>query len=829
MIVQFFKNMKLKKTTIGLFFRELADMYQLGLINNIFRSATEKGVNVICFSGGISGGSSGQDKTLLFNMAGERNIDGLIVISSAIFNVHNAAEISDFFSRYDPVPAVSIGLDVPGHSSVIVDSQTGFRRLLDHMFKEHSSIHPLFIKGPRGHLEADQRYEIFIETAERYRLSPKDIKVLEGDFSIQSGKALISGYLNEHTLSDIDCIIASNDNMALGAMQVLSEHSLKVPEDIAVTGFDNNIESTYVLPNLTTVDQPVRSIAEIAVQQVLSLLEGGKPERIVIPTGFINRQSCGCVHSAMGGPLAVRPGLSVKLGSAGGPRDRADLLEKILRNSSEAAILIRRQEESSGFSIREFLERLHSDAADDTGNSAYSYFVSVFYHNLSSPEILFDANSLIMEIRHTLSEMNISPGSKNSYLSRIGAIELFSVNCIRKTLLHQKIDNERKFVAIQKSISLLTDSTNIYQLMSITGKIAGELAFSRCYVALFDSSSSRFPSSSRLFLSYQKGKTNIPGKTGISFSTMDLFPHGSIDPAGHFLLVAKPLVFQNEPLGFIMFEMNAREDIPYMDSISIHLSSALKSVMMMEKLHDREKHLKVAVENKTRQLLRLNEQLQNDINERKQLERGILQISSRERERIGSDIHDVLCQNLAGISMMLSARANAAQEDREELEEIIDTLNDTIVEARKMAHGYFNISLREDGLIPTLREYTEKISEMYGVNCTLSYDEDLEIPDAEISLHFYYLVQEAVRNAITHGAPDSIQVSLRREQKLIVLRIEDDGCGLPGNFMEQKGLGFHLMQYRANIIGGKFSACRGSSGGTSVFCSLPLKSTVREA
>jgi len=819
--------MKLRKPTIGLFSRELADMYQLGLINNIFRAATEKNVNVICFSGGISGGSTGQNETLLFDMAGARNIDALIVISSAIFNVHNAAEIRDFFSHYEPIPVVSIGLDVPGYSSVIVDSQSGFRWLLDHMFNEHSYVRPLFIKGPPGHLEADHRYEIFLQAAENYRLSMENIRILEGDFSIQSGRTLVSEYLNEYSLSEIDSVIASNDNMALGAIQALSDYSLKVPEDIAVTGFDNNLESTYVLPNLTTVNQPVDRISEIAVEQTLSMLNGGAPERIVIPTGFIRRQSCGCVNSVMENSAETSAGGRVKTEAVVSTGEQVVVLGEILGNIRAAVPFIHRKGRLPGFSISDFLKHLHSDAIGETGDSAFSYFVSLFYHNLSSPEILSDANSLVMEIKHALSETEIPSGIRDSCLSVLSPIELFSVNCIKQTLQHQKIDNERKFVAIQQSISLLSDSSDIYQLMRITGQIAGELAFSRCYVSLFDSSSG-FPSSSRLFLSYQEGRTNIPGKTGIPFATMDLFPRGSIDPAGHFLLVVKPLVFQNEYLGFIMFEMNAREDIPYMDSLSIHLSSALKSVMMMENLRDREKHLKVAVEKKTRQLRRLNEQLQNDINERKRLERGILQISSKERERIGSDIHDVLCQNLAGVSMMLTAQANNAGERKGEMEEIIDTLNDTIVEARQMAHGYFNISLREDGLIPTLLDYTGKISELYGVSCVLSYDEYLEIRDPETALHLYYLVQEAVRNAVTHASPERIRVSLRREQRLLVLEIEDDGCGLPGNFMEQKGLGFHLMQYRANIIGAKFSAFKGSSGGTSVFCSLPLESAVRE-
>lgn len=821
--------MKLKKYTIGLFFRELSDMYQLEIINNIFRVASEYDINIICFSGGFTGKDGRNSETLLFDIAGTRNIDGLIVISSAIFNTHNAVQTREFFNRYAPLPVVSIGLAVSGYSSVTVDSHSGFQKLIEHLFIDHSYRHPLFIKGPQGHLEADERYDIFCSVIEKNILAVDKPVVLKGDFSIQAGRELILDYMSRHSPDEIDIVIASNDNMALGVMQAFSTLSIRVPNDIAVTGFDNNIESTYILPNLTTVNQPMDRVSEIAVKQILSLINGGKTQNIAVPTRFIRRQSCGCLMSVI--EEEQQKGGSNRKTSFSSVFDKHSVIEEvedILSHRPEIAALISRQKEVAGFSLSEFLNRLRGDVNEETYASAYSYFVSVYYHNLIESEYLFEANSIVLEVKHTLSAIEFEAETKNRYLSKISNIELFAVNCIKQTLLNHKIENERKFVDIQRSISLLTDSSDIYQLMGIAGQIARELAFSRCYISLFEQTKD-FPSTARLFLSYQNGKTNIPGKMGIPFQTRELFPHDSIDPKGHFLLVMKPLIFQEEYLGFILFEMNAREDISYIDSLSLHLSSAVKSVMMMEKLKNREKHLKTEVERKTRQLRNLNEQLQNDINERKVLEKGILQISSRERERIGSDIHDVVCQNLAGISMMLTAQVHAMDEKKGlELEEIIDTLNETIVETRQIARGYFNISLREDGLIPTVKDYMSKLSELHKIKWDFSYDSGLEIADAEIARHLYYLIQEAVLNALKHADPDKVSISLRKEQNLLILEVSDDGCGLPGNFMERKGLGFHLMQYRANIISGKFSACKNSTGGTSIFCSLPLQTIMKE-
>ena len=819
--------MKLQKTTIGLFFRELSDMYQLGIINHIYQAAAKYNINIICFSGRFSR-QNGSSDTLLFDIADAENLDGLIVISSAIFDVHNAEQVQGFFARYSPLPIVSIGMQVPGYASVTVDSHIGFEKLVDHLFTKHGYQRPLFIKGPNGHLEADERYNVFYRALENKKDLIEDPVVLTGDFSIESGRDLILEYLDTHYAADIDVIIASNDNMALGAMQALSLCSLRVPNDIAVTGFDDNIESTYVLPNITTVSQPVGEISTLSVQLILSLIAGEAPRQSVIPTEFIHRQSCGCMQTAIDSvqPTRMRP--EVRSQIKNNSEDITVRLDRILSKHTIANTVIKKLETETAFRINDFLFHLQNDVDGKSSTAAHSYFVNVFYHNLVKSEHLFEANNIILEVKHTFAQIECAAEIKNMYLSKLSVIELFALNCIKQNLLQQKITNERKFVAIQKSISMLTDSSDIFQLMRITGKIASELGFSKCYISLFETPQ-QFPFMSRLFLSYQNGKTHIPGKMGIPFHTKRLFPHGSIDPENHFLLVMKPLVFQNEHLGFILFEMSAREDIPYIDSLSLHLSSAIKSVGMMEKLKDREKHLQIEVDRKTRQLQILNEQLQQDINERKRLEEGILQISSRERERIGSDIHDILCQDLAGISMLLSAQSNTMEaEERRKLEDVIETLNETTVRARKMARGFFNIGLREDGLIPSLKEYVKKISDRYGVECSLSYDEIIEVSNTDVLRHLYYIVQEAILNALKHADPQHIYVRIRSEHRLIVFEVSDDGCGLSGNFMEQKGLGFHLMQYRARIITANFSACKNNEGGTSIYCSLPRQLVVKE-
>jgi PAS domain S-box-containing protein len=210
-----------------------------------------------------------------------------------------------------------------------------------------------------------------------------------------------------------------------------------------------------------------------------------------------------------------------------------------------------------------------------------------------------------------------------------------------------------------------------------------------------------------------------------------------------------------------------------------------------------------------------------DVSARKQLESEIIEITNRERRRLGADLHDGLGQELTGISLMLRSLAKragtAAFDVAPELDEIIALVNHAIQSARKMALGISPVTLERGGLLPALQTLMiwSRASYNIDVRLRLSIRSPLLIGESAAA-HLYLIVQEAINNAVKHGRARSITVSLRSHRALVSLSITDDGVGIAETAARGAGMGLKLMEYRSAVIGGVFTIKRLPDGGTRI-------------
>jgi PAS domain S-box-containing protein len=210
-----------------------------------------------------------------------------------------------------------------------------------------------------------------------------------------------------------------------------------------------------------------------------------------------------------------------------------------------------------------------------------------------------------------------------------------------------------------------------------------------------------------------------------------------------------------------------------------------------------------------------------DVSERKQLESEIIEITNRERRRLGADLHDGLGQELTGISLMLRSLAKrtglAAFDAVPELDEIIALVNHAIQSARKMALGISPVTLERGGLLPALQTLIgwSRVSYNVEVRLRLSMRSPLRIGESAAA-HLYLIVQEAVNNAVKHGRARSITVTLRSNRALVSLSITDDGLGIADYPARGAGMGLKLMEYRSTVMGGVMKIKRLRYGGTRI-------------
>jgi signal transduction histidine kinase len=209
--------------------------------------------------------------------------------------------------------------------------------------------------------------------------------------------------------------------------------------------------------------------------------------------------------------------------------------------------------------------------------------------------------------------------------------------------------------------------------------------------------------------------------------------------------------------------------------------------------------------------------------ERRQLEEELVAISNRQQQRIGQDLHDGLCQQLAGIEFRNSVLVqHLAKEENAKAEAIRigELIRDATRQAQLLAKGLSPVQLEADGLMSALEELTSNASKLFNVSCRFECRRPVPVPDNTIANHLYRIAQEAITNAVKHGHAKSIVVSLMSSPVQSTLKITDDGTGFPADANTRSGLGLRIMQYRAEIIGAALRVGPANGKGTMVLCAL---------
>lgn len=215
------------------------------------------------------------------------------------------------------------------------------------------------------------------------------------------------------------------------------------------------------------------------------------------------------------------------------------------------------------------------------------------------------------------------------------------------------------------------------------------------------------------------------------------------------------------------------------------------------------------------------------LDDMRQLELELVNSREREQQRLGQDLHDGLCQQLAAISCAVEALADdlkkRAVPEAADASHIGSVLQKTVTEARQLAGGMTSLHIERGGLSAALATLAQTSNHLGNVPVRLYDSAGDRIANAEHATHLYRIAQEAVSNAIRHSGASEITLRVEEKGPVIELRIDDNGHG----FTEQPdrratGIGLQTMRYRAHAIGADFILHPRPGGGTSVRCTLPI-------
>lgn len=257
----------------------------------------------------------------VYDLARFNEFDGYVILTGALSNHTGLGTIHDLLERLPRRPTVSIGMELPGTASVIPDGG-GMESIARHLVQAHGLRRFAFISGPESNPDACRRWADWNATLAELGLRQDPALVEFGDFTPESGKAAAEALLAK--TEKFQAIVCANDAMALGVRKALTEHGLRIPQDLVLTGYDDIEEARTMVPPLTTVRAETYLVGFRAVEILMDLHRGGDVRQESIATDFVVRRSCGCHletsttvvprlladSSDLPGPISIRQMLS---------------------------------------------------------------------------------------------------------------------------------------------------------------------------------------------------------------------------------------------------------------------------------------------------------------------------------------------------------------------------------------------------------------------------------------------------------------------------------------------------------------------------------------
>ncbi|KUO58587.1 MAG: hypothetical protein APF84_15550 [Gracilibacter sp. BRH_c7a] len=279
------RGLHLNKTkTIGLIVQDISNPYYPSIVRGVEDAAQELGYTVIL----ANAYRSRERTTKYLNVLREKRVDGIIFTGGGA--VKDAAE-DNFFER-NPVSTVVIGKSFNAKiPSVQVNNVQASREACEHLIRQgHRQI--VTVTGPEDSTTAIDRLEGYRQALMANGIDYREELVLRCNFEFDEGYKAVEKFLDVSN-DKATAVFAQNDMMAIGIMKALQEKGLKVPENVAVIGFDNIPLASFVTPMLSTVAVPIYELGRTAMRIMSDLQSGHEISRITtLPTKLLLRQSC---------------------------------------------------------------------------------------------------------------------------------------------------------------------------------------------------------------------------------------------------------------------------------------------------------------------------------------------------------------------------------------------------------------------------------------------------------------------------------------------------------------------------------------------------------
>ncbi len=275
-----------KTRVVGLLLKNLHNDFFVPLLNGVETVVRSKNYNLIVAT------YHATSQNTMPPPIGPHNTDGLLIFSDGLIdedlvNLHASGFPMVLLYRASPP-----SLNIP---SVTVENLEITHKLVEHLIQVHGKRHILHMRGP-----IHQEDSIWREAGYKSALAANGIPfdedlVLNGEFDRDTAYQALNDFLCSEKRVAFDAVFTGDDDAAVGVLKALHKHNYRIPDDVAVVGFDDLGVSPFLNPALTTVRAPTETVGRIAAENLFAALENQSlNEAVILPTEIVFRRSCGC-------------------------------------------------------------------------------------------------------------------------------------------------------------------------------------------------------------------------------------------------------------------------------------------------------------------------------------------------------------------------------------------------------------------------------------------------------------------------------------------------------------------------------------------------------
>lgn len=563
--------------TIGLIFPELVDFG--AMCWGAFDAAAQHGANAVCFQGNPLQspiGFSAQGNLLYDLIGADTPLDGLVMWTGWLGQFVGAGEAARFCEHFKPLPIVSISQEIEGIPCVLGDNYQSMRDVINHLVDVHQHRRLALIMGPPNHLESAERYQAYVDLLAEHGIPLDPSLVISAQFTREAGADAIVQLL-ETRQRMVDAVITGDDFVALGVIEGLQARGLRVPEDVAVVGFDDTPYARASIPPLTTVRQSAYDQGYQGVSLLLARLRGEAiPMRISLPMRLVVRQSCGCAN-----PVVLRAVASLRhapdghlfwteLGQA-----RSHVLDSIAQEIAGITDLI----------TRPHIEALCDAFAQEmTGGAAGGFMEALEAVLRAASEAsgdLFVYQDVISAMRKTILPLLAGREALVLATNLWGQARVLIGERALRLQAQRHLQHDLRTRSLREIGQEFITTFDLEGLMALLVREIPRLGITGCWLARYAEPVDA-PAEAVLLAGFERdhGLSLPPG--GQRFPAHQLAIKWVAAHRQPFHVVMEPLYFRDQQLGFVLFEPGPRDGALY-EALRGYLTTALYGALLFQR------------------------------------------------------------------------------------------------------------------------------------------------------------------------------------------------------------------------------------------------------